>query len=143
MKSTLDPKDIQLIEALRANARTPVIALAKTIGLSRSATQERLQRLEQHGVITGYSAQVAWPDADTVDAWFTVRLTDGVHCSQVVPTILAMHQVRLCHALTGDIDLLIRASARDAGALSALRERLAGLGGIKAVSTHLVLARHR
>ena len=143
MNRPLDPKDIQLIEALRANARTPLVALAKALGLSRSATQERLQRLERHGVIKGYTAQVAWPDDASVDLWFSVRLAEGVKCVQVVPGILAMSEVRLCHALAGDIDLLVRASARDLGDASALCERLAAIAGVKAVSTHLVLAAHR
>ncbi|MFO1265839.1 MAG: Lrp/AsnC family transcriptional regulator [Rubrivivax sp.] len=143
MKKTLDPKDIQLIEALRANARTPLVALAKALGLSRSATQERLQRLERNGVIKGYAAQVAWPDEAGVDVWFSVRLAAGVKCGQVVPAIVAMSEVRLCHALAGDIDLLVRASASDLDRASALRERLAALAGIQAVTTHVVLAAHR
>lgn len=143
MKKVLDPKDIQLIEALRANARMPLVALAKVLGLSRSATQERLQRLELHGVIKGYTALVAWPDEPAVNVWFSVRLADGVKCVQVVPAILAMTQVRLCHALAGEVDLLIRASAHSQDDASALRERLAALPGVRTVSTHLVLAAHR
>lgn len=143
MKKSLDPKDIQLIEALRANARTPLVTLAKALGLSRSATQERLQRLERNGVIKGYAAQVAWPDEAEVGVWFSVRLTEGVKCAQVVPGILAMSEVRLCHALAGEIDLLVRATASDPDHASALRERLVALAGIQSVTTHLVLAAHR
>jgi Lrp/AsnC family transcriptional regulator, leucine-responsive regulatory protein len=139
----LDPRDIRLIEMLRANGRTPLVALARELGLSRSATQERLHRLETHGVIRGYTALVAWPDEVAIDVWFTIRLDAGVKCAQVAPHVLAMTEVRLCHGLAGDIDVLIRATARDAAEASALRERLASLVGVKSVVTHVVLAAHR
>jgi Lrp/AsnC family transcriptional regulator, leucine-responsive regulatory protein len=142
-RKPLDPKDIRLIELLRSNGRMPLVALARELGLSRSAAQERLQRLEQHGVIRGYTALVAWPDEGAIDVWFTIKFETGVQCQQVMPLILAMSEVRLFHALAGDIDGLIRAVARDTAAASALRDRLAELPGIGSVVTRLVLAAHR
>ena len=53
MTKRLDAKDRGLLSLLRTNARLPVVALAKALGLSRSATQERLQRLESGGTIQG------------------------------------------------------------------------------------------
>jgi Lrp/AsnC family transcriptional regulator, leucine-responsive regulatory protein len=142
-RKPLDAKDVRLIEMLRANGRLPLVTLARELGLSRSATQERLQRLEQHGVIRGYSAVVAWPDEGTIDVWFTIKLDVGVTCAQITPQILAMTEVRLWHALAGDIDGLVRATARDATAAWALRDRLASLPGVSSVVTRLVLAVHR
>jgi DNA-binding Lrp family transcriptional regulator len=49
LSKRLDAKDHELLALLRRNARTPVFTLAKALGLSRSATQERLQRLESSG----------------------------------------------------------------------------------------------
>ncbi len=121
----------------------PLVTLARELSLSRSATQERLKRLEQHGVIRGYTALVAWPDEAAIDVWFTITLDAGVKCTQVTPQVLAMTEVRLFHALAGDIDGLIRASAPDAAAVSALRERLAAVPGVSSVVTRLVLAAHR
>jgi Lrp/AsnC family transcriptional regulator, leucine-responsive regulatory protein len=140
---SLDPKDIRLIELLRANGRKPLAALARELGLSRSATQERLQRLEQHGVVRGYTALVAWPDEAAIDVWFTIKLNEGYRCNQIVAQVLDMTEVRLFHGLAGDIDGLVRACTRDAAAASALRERLASLPGVSSVVTRLVLAAHR
>ena len=47
----LDATDHQLIALLQDNARLSTVALAKTVGLSRSAVQERLQRLEAAGIL--------------------------------------------------------------------------------------------
>jgi Lrp/AsnC family transcriptional regulator, leucine-responsive regulatory protein len=143
MKNTLDAKDLLLIDLLVANARQPLLALARGIGLSRSATQERLQRLERSGVIRGYAAQVVWPQDRPVEAWLTIRLEPGIQCHDVVPTILATPGVRLCHALAGDIDGLVRVSAKSAEEVSGMRDRLSALPGIKSITTHFVLAAHR
>ncbi|WP_080606022.1 MULTISPECIES: AsnC family transcriptional regulator [Sinorhizobium] len=47
----LDEKDLKLISLLRRNARAPIVALARHIGLSRSATQDRMARLEGSGAM--------------------------------------------------------------------------------------------
>ncbi len=52
-KRTIDDIDRLLISLLSANARQPAALLARRLGLSRSAVQERLKRLERDGVIAG------------------------------------------------------------------------------------------
>ena len=63
----LDDKDHILIGALRRNARESLVGLARTVGLSRSATQERMRRLEREGIIRGYTVDLA---ADSVVVTF-------------------------------------------------------------------------
>jgi len=55
----LTHKDQQLLGALRANARASTTDIAKTLGISRSTVQKRLERLEANGVIAGYTVQLA------------------------------------------------------------------------------------
>lgn len=54
----LTDKDRQLLGLLQANAREPTASLARKLGVSRSAVQERITRLEKAGVITGYSVRI-------------------------------------------------------------------------------------
>src|SRR5690606_22974229 len=54
-KRIIDDIDRLLISLLSANARQPAALLARRLGLSRSAVQERLKRLERDGVIAGYT----------------------------------------------------------------------------------------
>ena len=58
MKRHIDEVDRQLIARLQENARIPTAALARGVGLSRSAVQERLERLEKSNIITGYTVQL-------------------------------------------------------------------------------------
>ena len=143
MKKSLDPIDLKLIEMLSENARRSLVALAKGVGLSRSATQERLERLQTGGVICGYTAVVRWPEDKGIEAWLTLKLDEGVKCAQVVPGILKLSGVRLCHALAGNLDILLRVTLPKASDVSELRDAVAAIAGVASVTTHLVLAEHR
>src|SRR5215212_745926 len=54
----LDATNLRLLEELQVDARTSVAELGRRVGLSSPAVAERLRRLEQEGVITGYRAEV-------------------------------------------------------------------------------------
>ena len=54
----LDSKDREILEILSKEARIALKALAARIGLSRSATSERVINLERSGVIRGYRADI-------------------------------------------------------------------------------------
>jgi Lrp/AsnC family leucine-responsive transcriptional regulator len=137
----LDARDEGIIASLRRNSRTPLTELARTVGLSRSTTQERLRRLETSGVILGYTLRLR-PRAEALRAWFTIELSPGMSCADVTPALLEHRGVLLCHALAGPIDLLVLVEASDADALSALREMIAKIAGIVSVQTSPVLADH-
>lgn len=55
---TLDPTDIAIIEAMQEDGRIAMSELGRRIGLSQPATSERVKRLEERGVITGYGARI-------------------------------------------------------------------------------------
>jgi Lrp/AsnC family transcriptional regulator, leucine-responsive regulatory protein len=143
MKKNLDEIDIKFIAMLTENARRPLVSMAKELGLSRSATQERLDRLHTSGVIRGYTALIQWPDDTDLDTWLMLKLEDGVKCAYVVPQLLMLPKISLCHALAGNIDILLRVNAATAEAVSELRDTIAAIDGVVSVQTYVVLARHR
>jgi len=54
----LDRVDAAILRALSDDARMTLAALARRVGLSAPSVSERIQRLEEAGVLTGYSAQI-------------------------------------------------------------------------------------
>src|ERR1041384_2726175 len=54
----LDAKDIAILEALQEDGRVSLSELGRKVGLSQPAMSERVKRLEERGVITGYGARV-------------------------------------------------------------------------------------
>lgn len=134
----LDATDHALIALLQDNARLSTVALAKAVGLSRSTVQERLQRLESNGVIAQYTVRLG-NVGDPLQAWLMLRHGEGFSCDDVMPVLAALPQVRLCHSVAGEIDLLVLVQADTPGALADLRERIAAFKGIDDVTTVPVL----
>ncbi|MBC7991245.1 MAG: Lrp/AsnC family transcriptional regulator [Luteimonas sp.] len=135
---TRDAIDDKLIALLQDNARLSTVALAKAVGLSRSTVQERLQRLEQAGVIAQYTVRLG-SGGDPLQAWLFLRYADGFSCDDVMPLLAGLPQVQLVHSVAGEIDLLVLVQAGSPGMLADLRERIAAFKGVDDVTTVPVL----
>jgi len=134
----LDAVDRKLIALLQDNARLSTVALAKAVGLSRSTVQERLQRLENAGVIAQYTVRLG-SGGDPLQAWLLLRYADGFSCDDVMPSLAGMPQVQQCYSVAGEIDLMVRVSTDTPGQLADLREAIAMLKGVDDVTTLAVL----
>ena len=138
---TLDAIDRRLLALLQDDARMPLTTLAKRVGLSRSATQERVARLEKGGVIAGYTLKPGTGDGEPrTQAWLALTFSPGTACVHVMPQLAALHGVRLAHSVAGDVDLLVLVEADSIAAIGALREAVAKLPGVAAVKTYAVMA---
>ena len=135
---TLDDVDRKLIALLQDNARLSTVALAKAVGLARSSVQERLQRLENAGVIAQYTVRLG-SGGDPLQAWLLVRYADGFSCDDVMPLLAALPQVRQVYSVAGEIDLMVLVRTDTPGQLADLREAIAMFKGIDDVTTLAVL----
>jgi Lrp/AsnC family transcriptional regulator, leucine-responsive regulatory protein len=135
----IDATDRRIIALLQDNARLSLVALAARIGLSRSATQERLHRLERDGVIAGYTVRLGAAAAHKVQAWLLLRFAEGFSCDDVIPPLAARDEVQLCHSVAGETDLMVLVALADLEALSTLREQVAAMKGVDDVRTLPVL----
>ncbi len=139
MAKSLDEIDRRLLAMLKDDARLPVASLAKSVGLSRSATQERLDRLEKSGVIGGYTTRVAASAEPGVQAWLAVRFAPGYTCEDVMPKLSALPEVRLAHAVAGPVDLWVLVAAASLADVDAVRTHVVALPGVAHVETTPVL----
>jgi Lrp/AsnC family leucine-responsive transcriptional regulator len=119
-ESTVDNLDTRIIEALQAHGRMTFDELATRIGLSASATLRRVKRLEETGVIMGYTALI---DPErlglALTAYLSVRLAKhpGDETTSPIDAFAAAVQswpeVVDCVALTGEMDYLLHVRVRD------------------------------
>jgi Lrp/AsnC family transcriptional regulator, leucine-responsive regulatory protein len=138
----LDELDGRILALLEANGRESATKLAAKVGLSRSAVQERVARLEREGVIQGYTIRRGGEARPAgVDAYLTLKLSGPV-CPRIAPQLRDLPEVLRIESLAGELDMLIRVRAADLGALSALRERIAHIPEVRSVTTAPVLALH-
>src|SRR5262245_8418012 len=136
----MDDKDRLLLSLLRRDARRPVVALARDLGLSRTATQDRLAKLQASGAIAGFTI-VDGDGRSRESAYLMVRLEHGTRCAQIAPKVRMIPTVEAIHSVTGVIDMIVCVAAEHVDGIEKARVELAGLAGVAEVSTHVVLER--
>ena len=124
----LDAVNRQLLSILAVDARTSTAELARRVGMSAPAVRERIDRLEQAGVIRGYRvdidpAKVGLP----VAAWVRVRPGPG-QLAKVADLAQRSPQVSECHRVTGDDCFVMTAHVRDVEHLEELIDAFARYG---------------
>ena len=123
----MDEKDQLLLTALRRDARRPLVALARDIGLSRSATQDRLNRLLRSGAISGFTTVEPAGSTGKVATHFLVTHAPGGSCAKLMPHLEKIPGISRIHALAGPIDLVIFAEAADMAGIEAIRAAIDAL----------------
>lgn len=103
-----DPRNIELLKALLDDPRQPVTRLAEHVGMSAPAVKERLNRLEDAGVIRGCRLELdpkalGWP----ITAYVRVRPVPG-QLPKVAELAQKMPQVAECHRVTGEDCFIIK-----------------------------------
>ena len=134
----MDDKDRLLLSLLRRDARRPVVALARDLGLSRTATQDRLAKLLATGAIASFT--IVDGDGGTREsAFLMVQLDRGVRCAQIAPKVRILPAVEAIHSVTGAVDMIVRVAAEHVEGIERARAEIAGLAGVAHVVTHVVL----
>ena len=126
-------------KSLQRNARQSFAELGRTIGLSTPAVAERVHRLEEAGVITGYHASLNAAKLG-VPIRVLVRLTipgGELQINRTVTAIKELSEISRCHRITGAESFVIEADVVSIRHLEALIDRLSALG---ATSTSTVLS---
>ena len=114
----LDSFDRRIIAALQEDARMTVAQIAERVSLSATPVSRRLRKLEEDGVITGYSPRLdAKKLGFPLDAYITINLQ--AHSDEIIDRfegeIKTNPYVIACHAVTGEMDYLLRVVVEDMG----------------------------
>ncbi|MFJ9082204.1 MULTISPECIES: Lrp/AsnC family transcriptional regulator [unclassified Streptomyces] len=127
---SLDPTDIRILEALQRNGRASYAELARSVSMSPSAVTERVRRLEESGVITGYSAVVS-PEALGLDILAFVRLRYPTGNYKPFHDLLdTTPQIVEAHHVTGEDCFVLKVVARSMRDLEHTTGRIATLGSV-------------
>lgn len=130
----LDAVDWRILQALQQDARVSMTALAKKVHLSAPSVTERVRRLEERGVITGYRAQVN-PLAVGYGITALIRI-NAQHADPTAKTVAGMPEVLECQTITGRECMELRVVVRDVAHLDRLLIALKEFGE---TSTAIVL----
>ena len=123
-----DPTNSRILDELQKDGRLSFAELGRRVGLSSTAVAERVARLEEEGVITGYGAQVD-PRALGLSLSALVRVRPAPDNLQTVAEAARKTpEVVECHRVTGDDCYVMKVHLRDVEHLEAVIDRFAALG---------------
>lgn len=139
----LDAVDRRLLRVLQEDGRISNAELARRCNLSAAACFERVKRLRERRIITGFSAQVD-PGAVGRDVLIFVEVildrTTGDLFEAFATAVRRLPDVLECHMVAGGFDYLIKARVRDMEAYRAfLGDVLVKLPGVRETRTYAVL----
>ena len=134
----MDQTDRRILAVLEGNARTSAAEIGRQIGLSRTAVQDRLSKLETSGVISGYHVQVADAQDDMIRAILFVKIS-ARPCDPALNWMASLEGVLEVVSLSGELDALVRCTVPDVGTLTALNDKIGASDLITSSSSSVVL----
>jgi len=139
----VDKLDQQILRILGENSRASASDISRQVNLSVSAVTHRIHRLEDRGLITGYSVTLDYSALGYgIRAWLHVQLEHPKHANSFATRMQRAENILSCDYLTGEFDFLLQAVARSTQELDQLHRAVSGVEGVAAVKTHVVLRKH-
>ena len=117
-----------LLMELQNNSRLSIAELARRVGLSATATAERMKQMEEAGILRDYTVVID-RGALGLEVMAFIRMTcDGSHYFRLVDFVQTLEEVRECHHLTGGDAFLLKVTTTSMEGLEALIEALLPYG---------------
>lgn len=140
----MDELDRRLIALLRDNARTPIAALAKRLGMSRGAVQNRLDKLLERGDILGFSVRLRneQEGGETVRAISLIQ-EQTRNSGAVLRALRQIPEAKAIYTSNGRWDVVIEMAAEDLAALDAALSLIRRIDGVTKTETLILLTAHK
>ena len=137
----LDAIDRHILTMLQKDARTPNSEIAKQVGIVPSATSERIRKLLERGIITGYDARLD-PQAlgFGLVAFIYVRTDEAVDTRHAGEELAAIPEVQEVHNIAGEDCYLVKVRVKDTEMLGRfLREKIGAIKSVRNTRTTIAL----
>ncbi len=136
----LDDTDRRILSLLQEDCKVPLAQVGKRVGLSAPSVMERIRRLEEAGIVTGYRALL-----DSRRVGFDVTAFVGI---SMTPTAIDRFEAQLehvdevleCHHVTGAYTMLLKVKTQNTQTLERLISRLRLMEGVLRSETLVVLS---
>ena len=135
-----DDLDRRLVALLRKDARTPIARLSKSLGVSRATIYARLRKLQQSGIIEGFTVRLN-PEIDRrqIRAHVLIKVI-GKLARPTEKQLQTMPEITALHAISGVYDLIAELEATSSAELNELIDRIGELQGVEKTTSSILLA---
>jgi Lrp/AsnC family leucine-responsive transcriptional regulator len=136
----LDEIDCKIVRILLENGNTSKAELARSVGLTPTAVFERMRKLEDRGVITGYSVRLD-PRVLGLDilAYVFVSEIKPVKKRRTGPRLAQLPSVEEVHRVAGRDCFLLKVRATNTDSLTRILDDIGRIDSVGAVETTIVL----
>lgn len=139
----MDSLDMEIIKNIEKEGRISHEELSKRLNLSRPAIHNRVNKLEEQGIITGYKATINWVELGYVtNALVSLRVRTSNYDNMLkkliklqIPNLV----IEECHLVTGTWCIIMKIRCTTPFELKVLQDELYKIDGIKESSTVLIL----
>jgi len=138
----LDDLNIQIIDILQSEGRMPVTQIAARIDVPHTTVRDRIQRLEEEGVIEGYSAVINPAKVGyLLSCLVHVTMEQKMELEETIAVLRGIDEVTEFLVLTGGTDIAVRVYARDIDHLrDIIYDKIKSIPGFLRSNTQVVLA---
>lgn len=131
----MDPIDLMILENLKKDGRISISDLARKVSLSAPATKERIVKMEDAGIIEGYTIKINHKKLEkTIEAFI---LFETVNCQAFREFCLTQENILECHRLAGKYSYLVKIVTKDMAELEIFIDQALKFGSS---STHIVFS---
>lgn len=136
----LDGTDVEIIDLLVRDGRRTLANIGTAVSLSAPAVKRRVARLEELGVITGYTAQVDFAKLGRpIEAFTELRFSGGTKVADIAGIARDLPEVDTVHTIAGDPDALAHLRVRDVADLTRVIDLIRRTGKVTGTKTLIVL----
>lgn len=123
--------DLAIVAALTADGRMSFTDLAARVGLSTSAVHQRVKRLEERGVIAGYTAKINYEALGLpLTAFIAIRPIDPAAPDDAPNRLAGLSEIESCHSVAGEDYYLLKVRVSGPAALEELLARVRSVAGV-------------
>ncbi len=124
----IDGIDWKILKELQVNARITFAELGRRVGLTTPAVIERMRKLEDARIITGYRAEIDTAKVGLPITAFIRMSISGVDYSHIIEVAEQSKEVLECHRGTGSDSFILKVAVADVEHLQSLIDRLTPYG---------------
>ncbi len=136
----MDVLDNELLAQLRVDGRAPVAKLAAILGVSRATVQNRIDKLQQQGVIKGFTIRVTESlDSNLVKAIMMLEIANR-SIEPIIQRLRGITAIRTIHSTNGAWDLVLEVQTQNLAQFDQVLQQVRQIKGVSRSETSILLS---
>jgi len=135
-----DSADYKIIQILKKNARLPISSISHEIGVSRITVQKKIRKLEENGIITGYTAKLNSDSfSHKVKGWILINAVANKE-EKAIKSMMKLPEITGLYTTNGKWDLAAEITSTTLEGFDRAISALRAINGVLETETSLLLS---